>query len=445
MNSLVSIETKLKTQIYLFGKSLKERGVSEVLVATSGGADSMLVLSLLKETLAPLGGPAIVAIKCLHVNYNLRGVDSLKDEELVEKTCKDLGVTFFKKSISKSVHPTDGYGIQEWARNIRYEFFGSYLGGNKVIALGHHQDDLAENILFRMARGSHISNLMGMEVYKDFYWRPLLQINKKEILDLVSRKKIPYREDISNDKLVYSRNIIRHNILPVLDKISVGAGEKVVDSVFDATEISNFVEEMLLKELKKNEFQLFTGYLKGLPDAVATLALSLIIKNGLGREAQLTRKYLRLMLEKIRSTEVNSGPIHLPLDKGGFLVISSQKVFFEKNKSPFSKFKNRHRFNLFSEKWNVLLPRDSKVYLDRDFARSKGLKINNSSKESFSYQVYTPGPKETFIFDGQEKKWKLKDLVHFLQPNDKKLRILKRNGKNIGVFLENTFVESNSF
>ena len=130
-----------------------------------------------------------------------------------------------------------GLSLQEWARKTRFDWFYSVSGPGDWIVLGHNENDLAENALLRMARGSGVHNLGGMSQIKSPLWRPLLDVDRPTIEQIAHRQKIPHREDSSNAKLEYSRNRIRHIVLQELNQLYPGATQRIANLVREAEDL----------------------------------------------------------------------------------------------------------------------------------------------------------------------------------------------------------------
>lgn len=183
---------------------------ARILVAVSGGPDSMALLHALAKLQPRFNWKLAVA----HVNYELRGNDSRKDQLLVEKVTKTLGIPVFALKKNSKAGTSE-----EKLRDIRYHFFDSLVQKHKFthVALAHHQDDQAETFLIRLIRGSGSTGLSGMQEKRGVYARPFLRISKKEILDFITSAHIPFRHDKSNDETFYLRNKVRHELIPLLE------------------------------------------------------------------------------------------------------------------------------------------------------------------------------------------------------------------------------------
>ncbi len=181
---------------------------SPVLVAVSGGLDSTVLCHVLRYFQHPFA--------IAHINYNLRGTDSLEDAQFVRALALQLGVPFQEKEISPEAQPTQG--IQQWARDIRYDFFGMLMkehGYNKLL-LAHHKDDQTEQFFLKAMRPSGVFSLGGMRVLDGNRLRPLLHATKKELANWAQQQGIAWREDASNQKTDYKRNWWRHKGIPFL-------------------------------------------------------------------------------------------------------------------------------------------------------------------------------------------------------------------------------------
>jgi tRNA(Ile)-lysidine synthase len=206
-------------------KSLKKPRKGAIVAAVSGGPDSVYLLRRLstkKETRIVVG----------HVNYGTRGIDSEKDQKLVEKICRSFGyeTAILTVDMSGRVPGFKGppgirgdfpAGFEEKARTIRYRFLRdlSKKVGAEAIALAHTADDQVETILMRVFEGAGIGGLKGIpRETADGIVRPILDVWKEDILDYLKKRKIPYRIDRSNVDARFERNWIRNALLPLLVK-----------------------------------------------------------------------------------------------------------------------------------------------------------------------------------------------------------------------------------
>jgi tRNA(Ile)-lysidine synthase len=180
-------------------------------VACSGGLDSMVLSSLyLERGIRP---------EILHVNYQLRGVDSDKDQDLVEQFCQKNGLRFHLHKINLGERlKTAGGNLQDIARQVRYDFFRKTMEPNSLCALAHHADDQIETFFMRLFRKSGLVGLSGIQPKRDNFIRPLLPFTKADLHTYAKSNKINWREDVSNKKNNYLRNRLRNEWIPLMEK-----------------------------------------------------------------------------------------------------------------------------------------------------------------------------------------------------------------------------------
>lgn len=193
-------------------------------VAHSGGADSTALVYAVNAATKFLESSDVENLWGIyHFNFGLRGEDSQRDEEFSRGLAQKFGVSF------KVVHAANPpkTGIQNWARSIRNEHWVKIDQSGDAIALGHHLDDVAENMLFRMARGTSPEHLTGLKTWRKPLWRPFLGVQKSFLIEWLQELGVTFRHDASNDKIDYARNKIRHQVLPVLEQLFPGAAVRI--------------------------------------------------------------------------------------------------------------------------------------------------------------------------------------------------------------------------
>lgn len=188
-----------------------------VLVALSGGPDSVALLHLLVS----FRDEWKLRLGAVHVNHRIRKREATRDEKFCEELCERLQIdlTIATEDIPARAKRLKK-GVEETGREFRYEFF-EFLAEEDdydTVALGHHQNDQVETILFRLLRGTGRTGLMGMPVRRGPFVRPLLDISKEAILEYLDGHGLDFCVDSSNSNIDYRRNYIRQKLLPLIRK-----------------------------------------------------------------------------------------------------------------------------------------------------------------------------------------------------------------------------------
>lgn len=187
----------------------------KILVAVSGGLDSMVLLNLLLESRCVLG--------VAHANFQLREEAANQDETFVGNFCSKRQIPFYCKRFDVQDYAAlHKLSIQMAARELRYDWFKMLLNteGYDRLALGHHLDDSIETFFINLIRGTGIKGLLGIRPIRGKIIRPLLWFTRSEILAYARVRRIIWREDASNREDKYLRNCLRHHLLPSLRDLS---------------------------------------------------------------------------------------------------------------------------------------------------------------------------------------------------------------------------------
>ena len=209
-----SIESKIFTTILNF--SMLDKG-RDVILAVSGGADSMCLLHFFNKFSEQL---KINRLICAHVNHGIRGIEADTDEEFVRDFCKLHNIEFAVKRCNiPAMAQLSGESIELCARRVRYEFFAS-LSKDAVVATAHNLNDSAETFIFNLSRGTALRGLTGIPAVRDNIIRPLSECTREEIEAYLAEEGISFVTDSTNCSDDYSRNRIRHNVIPVLCELN---------------------------------------------------------------------------------------------------------------------------------------------------------------------------------------------------------------------------------
>lgn len=209
----------------LLQRSGKRRRGTTVLVALSGGPDSVALLQLMSVVGKDLG----LNIAAAHVNYGLRGEDSDADERFCRQLCKQLKIRLFVEKAGLARQRKEK-NLQAEARRTRYEFFARICREHRfsLIATGHNKNDSVETILINLSRGAGTFGLTGIDPVSGNIIRPLLGYTREAIIKYLRSKRLSYRVDRSNLENKYTRNKVRRVLLPALERVF---GERVVDNI----------------------------------------------------------------------------------------------------------------------------------------------------------------------------------------------------------------------
>lgn len=208
-----------------------------VVAAVSGGADSMAMLYFL----LCIREKYDLKITVAHMEHGIRGEESLGDARLVKSYCREHNVDFLIKHIDAVGEARiAGLGVEEYSRIKRYEFFNS-IPCDKICT-AHSLSDNAETVLFRLVRGTGLKGVCGIPPVRDRIIRPFIELTSREIRDFCAWQGIPYRIDSTNDLCDCSRNIIRNEVMPLLEKVNNGAQEAVAAFASDAVDDYGFIE-----------------------------------------------------------------------------------------------------------------------------------------------------------------------------------------------------------
>jgi len=197
------------------------RAGDTVLVAVSGGSDSVFLLQALYHLKSKLKLKKLIIC---NLDHGLRGRESREDSSFVKRIAEDMDLAFFHKRIDLSKRKSKDLSTEEIAREERYRFFNDAAKASKanVIATGHTLDDQAETIIMRLIKGSSLKGMVGISPVRregeTKVVRPLFELEKKEIEKYLDERGAAYRIDSTNVEPVYFRNIVRQEIIPFLEK-----------------------------------------------------------------------------------------------------------------------------------------------------------------------------------------------------------------------------------
>ena len=225
-----------------------------VTVALSGGADSVCLLHIMLSLSEPLG----ITVRAAHLNHSIRGEEADRDEAYVKKLCERLGVELISKKADVPSYANEHkMSLELAARQVRYDFLRS-VGG--IIATAHNADDNLETMLFNLTRGTALKGLCGIPPVRDGIIRPIIYCKRAEIEAYLRENNLDFVTDSTNLSDDYTRNKIRHNIIPILREINPSveaAAARTANTLkADSEYLENIAEKELLNRLKDKKLSL---------------------------------------------------------------------------------------------------------------------------------------------------------------------------------------------
>lgn len=359
----------MKSTIQYLENFLKEN--DSIVLALSGGPDSMCLLHLLLEIKAKKN----LNIICVHINHNTREACQ-REMEFVQKYMKEKNINFEYFKIEEY---RKGKFSETEAREKRYQYFKDVVNKYQANYLftAHHGDDLVETIIMRLLRGSTLKGYAGFK--KDSTWdnvriiRPLINLKKIEIMEYLKQNNIPYVIDESNNTDIYLRNKIRHNILPLLEELEPNYNKKFLNfsevllksNILIEEEI-NQTYELIRKKNKilKNEFLKLSLEFQ---EAILMRHFKDIYRDKIN---QITEKHIKIAISFIRNPK-NKSSINFPCK---FILIKDAENFW------LQKLELAEKYCIKLEE-KVILPNEELVIQKNTYQEKSNFEIHLNSKE----------------------------------------------------------------
>lgn len=218
-------------QAYIAQHQLLRPG-APVIVGLSGGADSVALLHLLTR----LGYPCVAA----HCNFHLRNDESDADADFAQQTAEALGLPFRRIDFDTADYAhQNGVSTEMAARTLRYEWFDTLRRelDAEAIAVAHHRDDNVETVLLNLIRGTGLSGLCGMRPRNGHIVRPLLSVDRHQIVRWLADRHLPFRTDSSNAFDVYRRNFVRLRLLPLMERLNPSVRDAILRMAGHLTDV----------------------------------------------------------------------------------------------------------------------------------------------------------------------------------------------------------------
>ncbi|KEH94391.1 MULTISPECIES: tRNA lysidine(34) synthetase TilS [Clostridium] len=338
----------------------------KVVVALSGGPDSICLLHILHTLKDELN----ISIVAAHVNHCLRGEAADNDEMYVKKICEELGIQcFVKREDVHRISKERGISCEMAGREVRYQFFEEVLhkiNGNKI-AIAHNANDQAETVLMRILRGTGLEGLVGIRPVRDnIFVRPIINLTRDEIENYCDINKLNPRIDKTNFENIYTRNKIRLELIPYIQKNFNSDVIEVLNRFSDTVKVDNEYINNVAKE-KYNEYSeiseekiILKGQLFKEHEAILTRVIRIAIKNIKGNLNNLEKNHIYDIIDIQKKS--TGKYIMLP---SGIRVTNNYGdiyVYKEEKKHKVQKINKEVELNLLEE--NVLTNHKLKITLD---------------------------------------------------------------------------------
>ncbi len=317
-----------KIKKYIEEQQMLKKG-DRLVVGISGGADSVCLTHILWR----LKQDYSLSLVAVHVHHGLRGESAGADAKFSEEFCRRLQIPFrlFEEDV-KAYAGTHGLTVEEAGRNVRRRIFeevsvsleeeaatekaGSLEGeggrGGVKIALAHHKNDNAETLLWNLCRGTGLRGLGGISPVEGRYIRPLLGVSRREIENYLIQEHLTYRTDETNEEDHYTRNKIRHHVIPYLEQ---ELNEQAVDHMSELTRQMRVLEEYVRKQVEENlstcfeiretegtykQGVLFEEAFEQIEDALKPYMLQKIMQEMTGKLKDIGGKHIEILGDLIR-------------------------------------------------------------------------------------------------------------------------------------------------
>lgn len=301
------------------------------LCAVSGGLDSMCLLEMTVRQGQKQGRRVAAA----HFNHQLRGAEADRDETFVRDWCAAREIPFFAgRGDVRAFAEETGRTVEEAARQLRYKFLEETRRreGFGCILTAHHADDNAETMLLNLLRGTGLRGLTGIPAARDFLLRPFLQVTRAELAAYAAARDVPYVEDSTNALDDAARNVLRHQVLPVLKQLNPRAVEHMsrtaallaADEAALASDCGRLLQGC--KVIPGTSAEVPLSALDAVPAAIRSRGVLAVLAAVGGHEKDLTAAHVQAALE------LRQGQLSLPY--GVTVCRKKDALRFEKTQAP---------------------------------------------------------------------------------------------------------------
>ena len=393
------MKTKIQNSIKEYNMCYED---DSILIGLSGGADSVALLFMMKE----LG----YKVSACHINHQLRGEESDRDENFCRELCDKLGVELFVEKLDvKKFCEENKKGTEEGARILRYQTFDKYCGEGKI-ATAHTLSDNIETFLINFTRGATLTGLCAIPPKRGNIIRPLINCTREEIEEYLAEKGENFVTDSTNLTTDYTRNKIRHNIIPLLREINPSLEKsfsKSVTSLRDDNRFLDSVSHSLFHDIAQDVNTFDAELLKRTQKPIAFRIIAQILKH---LNLECNREKIESIYDLIhKDGKYNiSGNVYAIAKKGKLIISYDEKTQKEEFEQVID-FENSFDFmgkTISFEKGKIegntnLHKKFTKITLDYDKIQGKAFVRNrrDGDRIKFSGRAHTTSIKKLFNKD----------------------------------------------
>lgn len=342
-----------------------------ICVATSGGVDSTALLHFLKSREKQDG----FRLSAVHCEHGIRGKESENDMRFVQELCLswDIPLFVFRENCLQKAEK-EKLSVETAAREFRKSAFAQIIAENKAdyIATAHHAGDQAETVLFRIARGASIAGAGGIKEIDGYFVRPFLRWTKEEIFAYAKEHELSFCVDKTNESTEYTRNALRLEVFPMLEKAVPGSKENFARFAFLASEDEAYLQKQSQKLLTQTDKGYLVEFCEEKP--IFRRAVLTAIK-ALGFEKDYTQGHLESTfdlqyLERGAKLNLKKGVVATKTQTGVLLGLEETEVIENTQSVAFSKngfCGSRYKVNVLlsekqsDEKWKTLRVDEEKI------------------------------------------------------------------------------------
>ncbi|MEZ4703809.1 MAG: tRNA lysidine(34) synthetase TilS [Bdellovibrionota bacterium] len=280
---------------------LQQHGHSKLLVAVSGGVDSMVLLHFLAAYSREKG----IGLTCGHVFHGTNSVENAKARDLVQQTCQALKVEYVDRELKCS----SGSSEEEMRTQRRQALISmSTQTSSSAVVLAHHLNDQVETFFMRLLTGSSINGLRGMRACTDHFWiRPMLEISKRELLCEAENTGIVFVHDVTNRDTKFERNWLRHQLMPMLEtRINPKLATTIANLTHELDQAHEVIENqglLLLDQVELSPHVYDRILLSKAPIAIQTQVLMEAYKKITHQHAAIGRDHVKVLLGLVQSAD----------------------------------------------------------------------------------------------------------------------------------------------